>query len=166
MKRHQVATLPNNFFILEDISPFCGATDNPVLDFWFLVSKPEWAALFPLGEGIHVIHSLRFTFGVTPANLLVVSKAAKLFSSMYLWAGIGGARNWHLSCHYCFTVWDQADALPTELCPLGKNQHFTFHVRSLDDPVSLAFPVTLACVEWTTTIQIVISLRKAYYLWC
>ena len=38
----------NNIFLkkfLEDMSPFCGATDTPILDFWwrlFWVSKPEW----------------------------------------------------------------------------------------------------------------------------
>ena len=38
-----------NFFflnkLLEDMSPFCGATDTPILDFWWRllwVSKPEW----------------------------------------------------------------------------------------------------------------------------
>ena len=34
---------------LEDISPFNGATNTPVLDFWWhllWVSKPEWTALF------------------------------------------------------------------------------------------------------------------------
>ena len=49
---------------LEDISPFCGATDTPVLDFWWCllwVSKPEWAALFVLGGGVRVTRSLRFT---------------------------------------------------------------------------------------------------------
>ena len=33
------------FKFLEDISPFCGATDTPVLDFWWClpwVSKPGW----------------------------------------------------------------------------------------------------------------------------
>ena len=47
---------------LEDISPFCRATDAPVLDFWWRllwVSKPEWAALFVLGRGIHVTRYLR-----------------------------------------------------------------------------------------------------------
>ena len=37
---------------LEDISPFVGATDTPLLDFWWCllwVSMPEWAALFTLG---------------------------------------------------------------------------------------------------------------------
>ena len=41
--------------ILKDTSPFCGATDTPVFDFWWcllLVSKPEWAALFQLGIGV------------------------------------------------------------------------------------------------------------------
>ena len=35
--------------------------------------------------------------GVTPASLFVASMAAKPFSSTYLQAGIGGARNWDLS---------------------------------------------------------------------
>ena len=40
------------------------------------VSKPEWAALFVLGEGVCVTHSLRFTSGATPADLLAASKQA------------------------------------------------------------------------------------------
>ena len=43
------------FKFLEDIGPFCGATDTPVLDFWWRllwVSKPEWAALFTHGRGV------------------------------------------------------------------------------------------------------------------
>ena len=42
--------------------------------------------------------SLRFTSGVTPTDLLAASMASKLISSTYLWAGIGGAWNWDLSC--------------------------------------------------------------------
>ena len=45
------------FNFWEDISRFCGATDTPVLDFWWTlswVSKPEWAELFTLGGGVHV----------------------------------------------------------------------------------------------------------------
>ena len=83
------------------------------------VSKPEWAALIILARGIHVTHSLRFTYGATPANLLVASIAAELFFSTYLQAGIGRAWNQDLSCHYCLTVWDQADTLPAELCRFG-----------------------------------------------
>ena len=62
------------------MSPFFGATDTPVLDFWgcpLWVSRSEWAALFTLGRGIHVTHSLRFTSGVTPADLLAARMAAK-----------------------------------------------------------------------------------------
>ena len=51
-----------------------------------------------LGGGIHDTHSLRFTSGVTPADLLVASLEAELFSTTYLSAGIGGAHNWDLSC--------------------------------------------------------------------
>ena len=65
------------------MSPFCGDTDTPVLDFW--TSKPEWAALFvpwppqpppdPLlvyvlrVTGVCVTCPLRITSGVTPADL-------------------------------------------------------------------------------------------------
>ena len=56
-----------------------------------LVLKPEWTALFALGRGIHVTCCLRFTSGVTPANLLAASMAAKPVSSTYLRADVGGA---------------------------------------------------------------------------
>ena len=41
-----------------DKSHFCGAADNPVLDFWWYlwVSKPGSATLFMLGRGICVTH--------------------------------------------------------------------------------------------------------------
>ena len=64
------------WLFLEDMSPFWGGTDTPSLDdVW--VSKPEAAALFELCRGICVTHSLRFTSGVTPADRLVASMAAK-----------------------------------------------------------------------------------------
>ena len=62
------------------MSPCCGATDTPVLEFWWRllwVSKPEWAALFELCRGILVTCSLRFISGVTPADLLVASMVAE-----------------------------------------------------------------------------------------
>ena len=65
---------------LKDSSPLCGATDTPVLDLsWCLlwVSKPEWAALFVLGRGIHITCSLALISGITPADLLAVSMAIK-----------------------------------------------------------------------------------------
>ena len=118
----------NNFF--EDICTFCGATDTPVFDFWWHnlgFQNQKWWALFALCRAVHVTHSLRFTSGMTPADLLTASMAAMLFSSMYLQAGISGAWNEGLSCHH--SVWDQADTLLTELCQLGsiqviKNFHF------------------------------------------
>ena len=64
------------------MSPFCGATDTPVLDFWLCllwVSKPEWVASFILGRGVHDICSLRFISGATPVNLLAASMAASHF---------------------------------------------------------------------------------------
>ena len=114
---------------LYNISPFCGATDIPVLDFWWCllwISKPEWVALFILGRGICFTHTLRFTSGATPTDLLAASMVAKLFSSMYLWADIGWDQNQDLSCCYCLKVSDQADALPTELCWLSLNWNFSW----------------------------------------
>ena len=72
--------------ILEDISPFRGATDTPVLDFWWhlpWVSKLGWiphlCALSPVCNEFQ-----RFTSGVTPADCIEVSIAAEPFQSMYL----------------------------------------------------------------------------------
>ena len=75
----------------------------------------SWAALFVLSRGVYVTCSLRFTSGGIPTDLLVASIVAESFSTMYLQAGIGGARNHDLSCHYWLTVWDQADVLSTQL---------------------------------------------------
>ena len=55
--------LLKNFLENICISSFCGATDTPVLDFWWhlpWVSKPEWTALFELCGGVCVTRSLRF----------------------------------------------------------------------------------------------------------
>ena len=48
------------------------------------------AALFILGGGVGVTRSLKFTSGVTPADLLAASMTANPISSTYLQAGIGG----------------------------------------------------------------------------
>ena len=85
---------------------FCGATDTPVLDFWwhFLwISQPEWVALFGLDRSLYIIHFLTFFSDVTPADLWVSSMAAELFSSMYLQAGIGGAWNYATTASHCDT---------------------------------------------------------------
>ena len=96
-----VHTKPWQFFlkIWGKLSPFCGTTDTPVLDFCehlFWVLKPDWA----LGGGLHVTNYLGFISGATPADLLVVSMAVKPFSATYFWAGIGRVQSWDLSCLY------------------------------------------------------------------
>ena len=109
----------NKYFVLkclEDISPFCGATDTPV--FWLLVMfalgfKACLCALLPAHNRI-----LRFTSGATPADLLAASMAAKLFSPIYLWTSIGGAWDQDLSC-VLLPHSDQADTPMTKLCWLG-----------------------------------------------
>ena len=89
----------NKYFVLkclEDISPFCGATDTPVfglLVMFALGFKACLCALLPAHNRI-----LRFTSGATPADLLAASMAAKLFSPIYLWTSIGGAWDQDLSC--------------------------------------------------------------------
>ena len=49
--------------------------------------KARVGALFLLGKGMHDVHSLRYTCGVTPTNLLVVSMAASHFLHMQVSAG-------------------------------------------------------------------------------
>ena len=80
---------------------FFGMTDTPVLAFWWCVlwvSKPEWAALFTLGRGVHVTYSMKSASGVTPTDHLTAGIAAVPFTSTYLLAGIGGAQNCDLLC--------------------------------------------------------------------
>ena len=91
----------------------CGATNAPVLHFWWhllWVSKPEWAALFILGRSIHDVHFLRFTSRATPADLLVANMATKPFSSTYLQTNIGGAPDWAIPARLNLTY----------LCPANK----------------------------------------------
>ena len=85
------------------------------------------------GRGIHVTCSLRFTSGVTPADLLASSLAAKLFSSMYLQAGIGGARNWDLLYHHSRCETRQVDerftdwAMPLLIYFILKQESLSIH---------------------------------------
>ena len=70
-----------------------GATDTPVLDFWWCllwVSKPEWAALFTqFGRGVHDIHYLRFTSCATLLPVYMASIAASRFPHMHVSAEVG-----------------------------------------------------------------------------
>ena len=71
------------FKFLEDINPFRGATDIPVLDFWWClpwVSKPGWIPFVCFLACM----ILRFTSGAMPADCIEVSMAAEPFWSMYL----------------------------------------------------------------------------------
>ena len=113
------------------MSPFCGATNTPVLDFWWRllwVSKPEWAVLFTLGRGICVTHSLRFISGMTPANLLVASMVVEpsLPHTCHTLVGLE-TRSYHAAAHSVRS--GRPDALPTELSRLGH------HFWGLDEAV-------------------------------
>ena len=69
-----------------------GATDRPVLDFWWhllWVSKSEWAVLFALGRGVCDVHSLRFTHGVTLLPVYMASIMASHFPHMCVSAEVG-----------------------------------------------------------------------------
>ena len=66
--------------------PFCRATDTPVLDFWCQlpwVSKP---VSIPFLDTLSLASNgfLRFTFGVTPTDLLMASIVVQPFGSKYL----------------------------------------------------------------------------------
>ena len=65
------------FQFLEDINSFCGATNTPVLDFWWCllwVLKPARAALFPLGGGLRVTRSLSTLSWFTQGLVAVVGR--------------------------------------------------------------------------------------------
>ena len=54
--------------ILKDMNPFCGATDTPILDFWWrllLVSKPEWVLPY---SSLAEAYVLCYTFNLQPSN--------------------------------------------------------------------------------------------------
>ena len=66
---------------------FYEATDIPVLDFWWHLLRfhsQGWLVLFTLGGGIHDAHSLKSTSGATPADLLMISMAARRFFHMHV----------------------------------------------------------------------------------
>ena len=106
---------------LQDMSPFYGATDAPVLDFWWRllwVSKPERAALFELSRGICVTLHVPWDSPLLrhlPTSWQPAWQLSHLFHipARHWWDSKPGAIMPPL------TVWDQADALPTELSRLG-----------------------------------------------
>ena len=86
------------FKFLEDISPFYGT----FVDFWWhllWVSKPEWVLPYLSLAGAYVLH---YTFPeihlwCDTCQPLGSQHGSWAISSTYLW-GIGGTRNWELSC--------------------------------------------------------------------
>ena len=72
---------------MRDISPFCGAVDIPLLDFWWWlpkVSKPCWIS-FVCASSATCNGFLRFTSSAIPADLLTASIATEPFLSTYLY---------------------------------------------------------------------------------
>ena len=72
--------------VLEDMSPFCEATDTPVLDFWWhlpWVPNPGWIPHLHASSPVHN-RCLRFTSGVTPADLLAACMAANHVPYMHV----------------------------------------------------------------------------------
>ena len=67
---------------LEDLSPFCGAIDTPVLDYGDVC--PGFQSQGRSLTCFLTCVILRFTSGVTPADCIEVSMAAKSFQFMYL----------------------------------------------------------------------------------
>ena len=128
LKTHQPPFFLNT--ILEDISPFCGATDTPVLDFWWYllsVLKPEWVPLFIFSGGIPVICCLRFYLQCDTCWPL-----GGQHGSQVILFYVPASRHWWGSklglIILPLTVWDQADAVPTDLCCLGINYYMTIFI--------------------------------------
>ena len=86
------------FSFLEDMSPFRGATDTPVLDFCDIYPRFQSQGGGSLACFLTCV-ILRFTSCVTPAACMEVSMAAKPFQSTYLQTcpkalvGVGGESN-------------------------------------------------------------------------
>ena len=86
------------------MSPFCGATDTPILDFWWhllWVSKPEWVLPYLSLAEAYVLH---YTFPeihlwCDTCQPLGGQHGSQAVSSTYL-QGIGGTWNWELSCRH------------------------------------------------------------------
>ena len=84
------------------MSPFCGSTDTPILDFWWhllWVLKPEWVLPYSSFAEAYVLH---YTFPeihlwCNICQPLGGQHGSQAVSSTYL-QGIGGTQNQELSC--------------------------------------------------------------------
>ena len=95
-------------FFVEPLIPLFWNSGDVCPGFKHQVGFPHLYALLPLYNGL-----LRFTSGVTPADLLVASMAAEPFQSTYLRTSIGGLKRAAASQHATKYV------QPTDLCQLG-----------------------------------------------
>ena len=85
------------------MSPFCGATDTPILDFWWRllwVLKPEWVLPYSsLVEAYVLLYMFpEIHLWCDTCQPLGGQHGSRAVSSTYL-QGIGGTQNWELSCH-------------------------------------------------------------------
>ena len=88
---------------LEDMSPFCGATDTPISDFWrclLWVSKPECFLPYLSLVEAYVLHYMfpEIHLWCDTCWPLGGQHGSQAVSSTYL-QGIGGTQNQELSCH-------------------------------------------------------------------
>ena len=78
----------------------CGTTDTPVFGLLVMSALGFKArlgsALFTLGRGLHDIHSLRFTSGVTPLQVYYGSIAASQSPSPHVCFSRGGMPGFEL----------------------------------------------------------------------
>ena len=84
------------------MSPFCGATDTPVSDFWWRllwVSKPEWVLPYLSLAEVYILHYMfpEIHLWCDTCWPLGIQHGSCTVSSTYLW-GIGGAQNRELLC--------------------------------------------------------------------
>ena len=134
-------TKQNVFLIkfLEDISPFCGATEVPILELWWHLPWFSKTALIPhLHASLPVCNGfLNLTSDMTPADLLVASMAPEPFQSTdHLSTSIGEVWTHDQVCcsTMFFTIW-----------PLRLSQTNKYQVVKLSPGGSFA---QFACFTW------------------
>ena len=108
---------------------FCGATDTPVLDFWWhmpWVSKPGWIPLLACFiayiqwiSQIHLWCDTCWPLGSQPSSQAV--------SSTYLYLHTSIGRTWvqDQACH-CLTAYGKTDVLPTKSIDIKIRGHWFF----------------------------------------
>ena len=158
------------------MSPFCGTTGTPVLDIWWCllwVSKPEWAALIEIAEA----YMFHVPWDSPPVQHLPTSwwpawQPSHLFHipTWHWWDSKPGVIMPPL------TVWDQADALPTELSQLGPTGSFRVCLFiELGYPSDLGkcsgcfmiirWPINWFVYQWHHFTDITLQCYETVYMW-